>query len=124
MDSTDVAGAIQSAFIELDLPGKPKGEWEIPQNYKTTALNVTVAKVGKVAFVGLGGEVLSEIGMAIKAASPFEQTFIITHCNGTSGYLPPQHLYVQKGYEIKSSTFASTAADMVIKKVTHMLHQL
>ena len=67
---------------------------------------------------------LSEIGMVIKAASPFDQTFIITHCNGTSGYLPPRHLYIEQGYEIKSSPFASTAADMVTKIVINMLHQL
>jgi neutral ceramidase len=124
MDSTHVGGPIKSAFIELHLPGKPNGDWKTPQNYKTTDLTVTVASVGKVAFVGLGGEVLSEIGMAIKAASPFKQTFIITHCNGTSGYLAPQHLYVEQGYEIKSSPFASTAADMVVKRVINMLHQL
>ena len=32
------------------------------------AFNITVARLGDVAFVGLGGEVLTEIGMAIKAA--------------------------------------------------------
>jgi hypothetical protein len=124
MDTSSVAGPIRSDYQVLSLPGKPKGEWKTPPNHKNTSLNVTVARVGDIAFVGLGGEVLTEIGLAIKAASPFKQTFIITHCNGSAGYLAPQHLYVEQGYEIKSSPFASTAAEIVVKKVLTMLYHL
>jgi hypothetical protein len=85
---------------------------------------VTVARLGNVAFVGLGGEVLTEIGMAIKAGSPCEHTFVITHCNGAAGYLAPKELHVQGGYEIKSSHFTPKAADTVIREAIRMLHDL
>jgi neutral/alkaline ceramidase-like enzyme len=117
-------GEIHSAFVALELPGKPKSEMSIPKNFPKTSLPITVAKVGNVAFVGLGAEVLTEIGMAIKKASPFEHTFIITHCNGAAGYLPPAKYYKEGGYEIRSSPFAPQAADLVIKQVLKMLHQL
>lgn len=117
-------GEIRSAFQTLELPGKPEDQWDTKADSSPTPINVCVAKVGSVAFVGLGGEVLSEIGMAIKKASPFDQTFVITHCNGTSGYLPPRHLYVEGGYEIQSSPFASAAADILVKQVVKMLHEI
>jgi hypothetical protein len=62
--------------------------------------------------------------MSIKAASPFKFTFVITHCNGAAGYLPPEHLYIEGGYEISSSPFAPKAADMVVKQAVKMLHEL
>jgi hypothetical protein len=77
-----------------------------------------------VAFVGLGGEVFNEIGKAIKAASPFPHTVVITHCNGAAGYLPTQPSYDEGGYEIKSSPFAPAAAEQVVKEAVQMLRDL
>ena len=117
-------GDINAAFVSLELPGKARGETDIKKDNPTTQFNITAGKVGDVAFVGLGGEVLTEIGMSIKAASPFKHTFVITHCNGAAGYLPPEHLYVEGGYEISSSRFAPKAADIVVKQAVKMLHEL
>jgi len=118
------AGDIGTAFVTLELPGKQRGELEIKKDCPPTPYNITVAKVGDIGFVGLGGEVLTEIGMSIKAASPFKYTFVITHCNGAAGYLAPEHLYVEGGYEITSSPFSPKAADMVVKQAVKMLHEL
>jgi hypothetical protein len=117
-------GDVKTAFATIELPGKPKGELEIKKDCPPMPYNLTAAKVGDIAFVGLGGEVLTEIGMSIKAASPFKFTFVITHCNGAAGYLPPEHLYVEGGYEISSSPFSPKAADMVVKQAVKMLHEL
>jgi len=117
-------GPVKSAFETVELPGKPRGELKTTADQPPTPLNISVARIGDIAFVGLGGEVLCEIGMDIKKASPFEQTIVMTHCNGTAGYLPPKHLYIEGGYEITSSPFASSAAEMVIKKAVKMLNQL
>ena len=62
--------------------------------------------------------------MEIKSASPFKNTFIITHCNGASGYLPPSELYKEGGYEVSSSQFAIGSSDMVVKKTLRMLYDL
>jgi neutral ceramidase len=117
-------GDIKTAFVTLDLPGKARGVLEIKKDCPPTPYNITAARVGDIAFIGLGGEVLTEIGMSIKAASPFKFTFVITHCNGAAGYLPPKHLYVEGGYEVESSPFAPKAADMVVKQAIKMLYEL
>ena len=90
----------------------------------TRPLCVTAARIGDVAFVGLGCELLTEVGMAIKAASPYPNTFIITHCNGSAGYLPPKHLYEEGGYEIDSTRFAPEAAEILVKEAQKMLEAL
>ncbi len=117
-------GKIETAFVRLELPGKAKGELTIEKDCPSTSLSISAARVGDIAFVGIGGEVLTEIGMSIKAASPYKHTFVITHCNGAAGYLPPEHLYIEGGYEIKSSPFAPQAADIVVKQAVKMLHEL
>jgi hypothetical protein len=124
IDKVSGDGKIATAFSDLELPGKPRGDTKIDKDTPHSRFNVTAARVGDIAFVGLSGEVLTEIGMAIKAGSPYKHTFVITHCNGAHGYLPPEHLYIEGGYEISSSRFAPNAADMVVKEAVKMLHKL
>jgi len=117
-------GEIKTEFRTLNLPGKKRNETTAQKTGETTPLNITTAQVGDIAFVGFSCEMLTEIGMAIKAASPYKHTFVITHCNGGSGYLPPAHLYKEGGYEVRSSRFAPQAADMVVKEALKMLYGL
>jgi neutral ceramidase len=124
IDNVSGGGEIVTAFTSLELPGKQRNETEIKKNIPPSPFNVTAARVGDIAFVGLSGEILTEIGMAIKAGSPYKHTFVITHCNGETGYLPPEHLYIEGGYEVRSSPFAPKAADMVVKQAVKMLHEL
>ncbi|GAG20970.1 unnamed protein product, partial [marine sediment metagenome] len=121
---TDAGGEIKTDFITMQLPGKKRGKAIKEESCPPTPLNVTAARVGDVAFIGIGCEVLTEIGMAIKAASPYKYTFVVTHCNGASGYLPPKPLYKEAGYEVTSSRFAPDAADMVVKQALKMLYEM
>ena len=115
-------GEIKTAFAAIELPGKQRGEANTKEKHPATKLlNITAARIGDIAFIGIGCEVLTEIGMAIKAASPCKHTFVITHCNGAAGYLAPEHLHIEGGYEIRSSPFAPQAADMVVKQALKML---
>lgn len=124
IESTSADGEINTAFATLQLPGKQKGQADVKKDNLSTPLNVTVASVGDIGFVGIGCEVLTEIGMDIKKASPYEHTFVITHCNGAAGYLAPKHLHIEEGYEVRSSPFAPQAADIVVKHAVKMLHGL
>jgi hypothetical protein len=118
------SGPVRSVFETLLLPSKPADGASTNAEAPRTPLNVTVARVGGVALVCLGAEVLTEVGLAIKQASPYAPTMVITHCNGTADYLPPKHLYVEGGYEVESTPFASTAADEVVRRVLGMLNAL
>jgi len=140
-------GEIKTAFINMKLPGK---QVEKPSNrkpeysggkesYPPTLLDITAARIGDIAFIGLGTEVCTEIGMAmaIKSASPYKHTFVII-CSGSAryggtepyegcgsiGYLAPADLFKEGGYEVGNSPFALKAADMVVKQAIKMLHGL
>jgi hypothetical protein len=120
---TGPADKIVTNFATLQLPAKPRQD--APAEKSGTAdFNISVARLGDVAFVGLGGEVFAEIGVAIKAGSPCKHTFVITHCNGAAGYLATKEAHVQGGYEANSSRFAAPAADIVIRESIRMLHDL
>lgn len=123
IDSNVATARIAGNLAVLDLPAKPSGVLS-GGGASTAPFTVTVAGLGDVAFVGLGGEVLTEIGMAIKAGSPCRHTFVITHCNGAAGYLAPGELHVEGGYEVRSSRFAPQAADVVVRESIRLLHDL
>jgi hypothetical protein len=126
IDRTGPADKIRTAFVTLQLPPKPPEDPSAKKSESpgTLPFNVTVARLGDIAFVGLGVEVCTEIGMAIKAASPCEHTFVITHCNGAASYLPTKEMYVQDGYEVRTSPFGPQAADIVIRESIRLLHDL
>ncbi|HXK62738.1 MAG TPA: neutral/alkaline non-lysosomal ceramidase N-terminal domain-containing protein [Acidobacteriota bacterium] len=114
---------IRAAVKVLQLPAKATPDSTAPPA-QTLPFVITAARIGDVGFIGLGGEVLTEIGLAIKAGSPFRHTFVITHCNGAAGYLVPRHLFVEGGYEVRSTRFAPSAADMVVRESIRLLHSL
>jgi len=126
ISQTGPADKIGTAFATLQLPAKPPEDLSAKKREGpgTLPFNVTVARLGDVAFVGLGAEVCTEIGMAIKAASSCAHTFVITHCNGAASYLPTKEMYVQDGYEVKTSPFGPQAADLVIRESIRLLHDL
>ncbi len=125
--NTDCAldsGPIRSISETFDLPGKPSDSLAASVDSPKTPITVSVARVGPVAFAGIGAEVLSEIGSAIEKASPFRHTVIITHCNGSAGYIAPRRLFLEGGYEVQTSPFASAASDELIRRTVAMLHRL
>lgn len=120
-------GFISSSYATIECPRKKVDDnaKSTDENQKPTVpVNITVARVGDVAFVGFSVEMLTEVGMAIKAGSPYKHTFVITHCNGYSGYLPPADLYKEGGYEVNSTPFEIGTAEMVTKQALRMLYEL
>ncbi|MGA2660380.1 MAG: neutral/alkaline non-lysosomal ceramidase N-terminal domain-containing protein [Verrucomicrobiota bacterium] len=115
--------AIKTGLKVVDLPAKARNQAEPPAN-PTLPFTITVARMGDIAFVGLGGEVFNEIGTAIKSASPFRHTFILTHCNGAAGYVPTRPSYPEGGYEVQTSPFAPGADEVLFQGATAMLKEL
>jgi len=55
-------------------------------------------RIGKLSLAGISGEVFSLIGQKVKAGGA---SMVITHCNGSSGYIPNDDAYAQVSYEIQ-----------------------
>ncbi len=117
-------GPIRALNRAVELPAKPRSRTGEPVTTPTLPFPVAVARVGDVAFVGLGGEVGNEIGTSIKEASPFACTVVITHCNGAAGYLVPAHYFPEGGYEVDTSPFTAAAAATLIDETVRLLKGL
>jgi hypothetical protein len=117
------AGPIRTALFTLELPAQESGGNSSDFTGKAE-VTITAVRIGNTAFIGFGCEMLHDIGREIKQASPFQYTFLITHCNGAAGYLAPADLYAQGGYEIQTSPFDATAAQQVVHQAKKMLNEL
>jgi hypothetical protein len=122
----DLTGEINTSFAILDCPRKTAADGgSVPDQPATVPVHITAARIGNdIAFIGFNVEMFTETGMEIKAASPYKYTFIITHCNGASGYLVPGDIYKEGGYEAEATRFAIGSSDMVVKKALRMLYDL
>lgn len=70
-------------------------------------LEVQCVSIGDVAFVGLPGEPVNELGLEIKWHSPFRRTFIAYGAGGNCGYISPENHMAAGGYEPQYQQFAS-----------------
>ncbi len=87
-------------------------------------VRLSALKIGRVVFTGVSGEVFTEIGMQLKEKSPYMNTYMVTHCNGSSGYLITDKAYDEGGYEAKSTRVKSGAEHAIIKNLLEMIHGL
>ena len=107
---------IRTLQTHVPLPRKVQGQ--------TAPVTVSLARIGDLAIVGLDCEASVEIGRAIRSASPFAYTFIVTVCNGWSGYLPVAHQYSEGGYEVSHSGFGPDAAGILVRETLRLLSGL
>jgi len=92
-----------------------------PQSVMVQAL-----RIGDQAIVSMPFEVLVEIGLEIKRASPFPRTFLISLANGSHGYLPRPHQHQLGGYEtwFTSAHFAEDTSVILTRNLLQMLAEL
>ncbi len=93
---------------------------------KTESVLIQAIRIGDQAIVSLPFEVLVEIGLEIKAKSPFPDTFTISLANGGYGYLPPPNQHELGGYEtwIGTSKFEKDSSVILTKHLLEMLDEL
>ncbi|HVV74088.1 MAG TPA: neutral/alkaline non-lysosomal ceramidase N-terminal domain-containing protein [Verrucomicrobiae bacterium] len=114
---------LASMFRTVELPGKPDTNG-VSAAGRTVPFNITLGRVGEIAFVGWGGEVFNEVGKRVKSSSPFSCTIVMTHCNGAAGYVPIRSSYAEGGYEVQSSPFGPGADEVLADATLEMLRCL
>jgi hypothetical protein len=83
-------------------------------------------RIGNLGICAIPFEVLVEIGLEIKEKSPFDQTFTISHANGTYGYLPPINQHKLGGYEtwLGTNRVEIQAAPKIVNMLINMFNDL
>jgi hypothetical protein len=70
--------------------------------------------INDVALAGVSGEVLTMIHTHLAKVSPAGRTIMVTHANGSSGYIPDDAAFEQVSYEIESSRLKPGCAESAI----------
>jgi len=113
---------------EIILPGKKQSNSRMPNVElmpgEDVSLRLSVMKIGHVVFVGISGELMNEIGVEIKRRSPYKNTIVITHCNGSSGYLCTDKAYEEGGYEPMVSEVMPGTEGLILENVKEMINSL
>jgi neutral ceramidase len=77
-------------------------------------IRLSLLVINDIAIAGVSGEVLTNIGARLKKESPFNRTLLVTHTNGSSGYLPDDAAYDQVSYEITATHVKRGCAENAI----------
>jgi hypothetical protein len=97
----------------------------VAQQGKPFDVDVQVVTLGKdIAWVALPGECFVELGLSIKAASPFRQTNIIELSNGRGQYIPNCSAFPEGQYEVVSTRYAEGSGELLVTTAIRMLAQL
>lgn len=76
------------------------------------------------AWLSLPGEVFVELGLAIKASSPFPHLHICELANGSIGYIPNHKAYAEGAYEVISARCADGSGEMMVDAAVELLREL
>ena len=83
---------------------------------------VSVISLGRVAFVGFGGEPFTHYVTSVRSACP--DRYLIAACcaNGFEGYLPTAAAFAEGGYEASASVFAPSLEEECTRVAASLLH--
>lgn len=87
-------------------------------------VRLSVLKIGNIILTGVSGEVFNQISVKMRNQSPYNNTFMITHCNGSSGYLVTEDSYALGGYEVNSTRAKTGAEKGIIEGLLEMITEL
>ena len=76
------------------------------------------------AIVTLPGEIFVELGLVIKAASPFKNTLVIELANDCVGYVPTTKAFAEGSYEIVNSRVQPGSGEQLVEAAIAMLKEL
>ena len=122
---TEEVGTLSRARIRgvqrvVTCPGKrtvqspaPGREFKV-EDADPVAIRLSLLVLNDIAIAGVSGEVLTNIGFRLKRESSFNRTMVVTHCNGSSGYLPDDAAYDQVSYEIIATRVKRGCAENAI----------
>lgn len=123
------SGMINASQRLVSVPAKDEevpGRFQQPNSSEDGFLKIRLSamRIGSIILTGVSGEVFNEIGVKMRKQSPYSNTFMVTHCNGSSGYLVTDAAYAEGGYEVNSTRAKSGAEKAIIDNLLEMINEL
>jgi hypothetical protein len=92
---------------------------------RTLPFEVQAFRLGRdTAIVTLPGEMFVELGLAIKAASPFRTTIVIELANDAPGYIPTKKAFAEGSYETVNSVVEPGVGEALVETANRLLKEL
>lgn len=117
---------LETTSAMMIFPGKKTCKDQFPQKtYEKgpdVAIRLSMQKIGDLVLAGISGELMTEIGLEIKNKSPYRATVVITHCNGSSGYICTDRAFSEGGYEIKVTRLMPGAERQIKSKISELIY--
>lgn len=91
----------------------------------TVAVEVQAFRLDReTAIVTLPAEIFVEIGLAIKAGSPFETTLVVELTNDSLAYIPTRKAFVEGSYEVVNSCVQPGSGEELVRAAIGLLEEL
>ena len=113
------------ARIEDDIATLEKHKWiNDKAGISTITVEVQGIRIGDCVIITSPAEVLVEVSLNVKKASPYRNTFIAAYSNGYMHYGAPASYYDKGGYEVTECLLAPQWQQMFEKKANEIIHRL
>jgi len=90
----------------------------------TISAEVQGIKIGDGVLITSPAEVLVQVGLNVKKASPYEYTFMAAFSNGYMHYGPPATAFSKGGYEVTECLLAPQWQQIYEKKANAIIRRL
>lgn len=90
-------------------------------------VEMQVIRVGDIAISSMPGEMFAEIGMDLKARSPFEKNMVVSLANSNNGYIGTKKAFGEGGYEVTLDYYTNLipeAAEMIVDTDLRLLEKV
>ncbi|MDF2657689.1 MAG: Neutral ceramidase [Paenibacillus sp.] len=98
------------------------------QGEQVADIELQAIKLGPFAVVGCPGELFVELGLAIKAASPFPYTAVNELCNGSAiGYICTREAFANGGYEPRMTSnnrLPAGTGELLVERAIELLKEI
>jgi hypothetical protein len=97
---------------------------ELFQDFTATAVRVptTILRIGDLMWTTFPGEMFSNIGKQVKAASPATFAHLMGYTNGSVGYFPEQKAYSEGGYEVAVTDLDPVSERIYLRAIAALMN--
>jgi len=114
--------SLRGAHRVVTCPGRrvepgptPRAEYKF-NDADSVSIRLSLLMINDIALAGVSGEVFTLIAQRLQKASPARHTVMVTHTNGSSGYIPNDAAFEPVSYEVTASRLKPGCAEGAIVK--------
>jgi len=111
--------------IETAVIRCPRSYRELFEDFTKTSVDLptTAVRIGDLMWTTFPGEMFSNIGKQVKAASPATYAHLMGYTSGYAGYFPEQKAYSEGGYEVSQTQFDPQSEPIYLRAIAALMQR-